>query len=504
MRKHLVIKVYRKNFPLHLKHYLLALQAKKHGGRVHELAGKMNMPESDILDFSANTNPLGTPFNLEGKGPDIEHVISSLIRKLDQYPDNRYLEFRNAAAGFVAAGIDCDNVVPGNGSCEILRLAIASVINEEDLILIPCHSSANYRHIAGIFGAGIERFSSKDLSSIASRTLERAKVVIIANPGYPAGELVSKDMLSVFAERCADKGTLLIVDESCIELCDPSMSVADLVTHNDHLLVIRSLSNIIGMPGIRLAFGIASSSMAALLNAARLSWNIGTIEETIGTAFLNIPGGQDSRYLSESRKLIRQEREDICKRLSGIHGLDPVKGDANYILVDVNDLFLDSVRLTEGLALHGVLIRECSDLFDGKKRYVRISVRPSSEFDIFIRALDEVFAELSMEDGREKLEEAIEHGGASAAGRGSCEYYPCHFTGQDCIFCFCPFYACQDERTGGKWIESSTGGQVWSCEKCNLLHRPKVARKVLDTLMEDGNTDENIRRAWKETIKPLL
>jgi threonine-phosphate decarboxylase len=36
------------------------------------------------------------------------------------------------------------------------------------------------------------------------------------------------------------------------------------------------------------------------------------------------------------------------------------------------------------------------------------------------------------------------------------------------------------------------------------LHRPKVAKMVLDALMADGDTDDNIRRAWKEIIEPLL
>ncbi|MEM2124285.1 MAG: cysteine-rich small domain-containing protein, partial [Methanolinea sp.] len=56
-----------------------------------------------------------------------------------------------------------------------------------------------------------------------------------------------------------------------------------------------------------------------------------------------------------------------------------------------------------------------------------------------------------------------------------CPYYPCHFPGQRCDFCYCPFYPCGDE-TLGQWVTSGTkNGPVWSCSDCTLLHEPAIA-----------------------------
>jgi adenosylcobinamide hydrolase len=55
-----------------------------------------------------------------------------------------------------------------------------------------------------------------------------------------------------------------------------------------------------------------------------------------------------------------------------------------------------------------------------------------------------------------------------------CPYYPCHFKGQSCDFCYCPFYPCRDEKLG-QWAMGSNGGRVWNCAKCRLLHQPAVA-----------------------------
>lgn len=56
----------------------------------------------------------------------------------------------------------------------------------------------------------------------------------------------------------------------------------------------------------------------------------------------------------------------------------------------------------------------------------------------------------------------------------NCPYYPCHFEGQCCDFCYCPFYPCRDEKLG-QWAGSSNGGRVWNCARCTLLHEPVAA-----------------------------
>jgi Zn-finger protein len=50
----------------------------------------------------------------------------------------------------------------------------------------------------------------------------------------------------------------------------------------------------------------------------------------------------------------------------------------------------------------------------------------------------------------------------------TCEFYPCHFEGQNCLFCYCPLY----------WIPIDCGGTytilkggMKDCHKCTLPHR---------------------------------
>jgi threonine-phosphate decarboxylase len=72
--------------------------------------------------------------------------------------------------------------------------------------------------------------------------------------------------------------------------------------------------------------------------------------------------------------------------------------------------------------------------------------------------------------------------------RLSCERYPCHFPEQDCTLCFCPFYPCKDERTGGR----EEGGE-WTCCSCIIVHDPDVASRIMDRLMNG----DDLLAAWK-------
>ncbi|HTY15342.1 MAG TPA: cysteine-rich small domain-containing protein [Methanoregulaceae archaeon] len=55
-----------------------------------------------------------------------------------------------------------------------------------------------------------------------------------------------------------------------------------------------------------------------------------------------------------------------------------------------------------------------------------------------------------------------------------CPYYPCHFEGQRCDYCYCPFYPCGDEELG-QYVTGSNGREVWNCSRCGLLHEPRIA-----------------------------
>ena len=62
--------------------------------------------------------------------------------------------------------------------------------------------------------------------------------------------------------------------------------------------------------------------------------------------------------------------------------------------------------------------------------------------------------------------------------REHCPYYPCHFKGQRCEFCYCPLYPCGDISLGD-WIFKPGRNPVWSCTRCMVNHDQQVTRHLL-------------------------
>ncbi|MBR4225465.1 MAG: cobyric acid synthase [Candidatus Methanomethylophilaceae archaeon] len=69
-----------------------------------------------------------------------------------------------------------------------------------------------------------------------------------------------------------------------------------------------------------------------------------------------------------------------------------------------------------------------------------------------------------------------------------CEYHPCHFKGQDCTFCYCPFYPCEDEDLGSSTV-GKRGKPVWNCSDCLFIHRTEVAKHIMSEIGRLGIED---------------
>jgi len=114
-------------------------------------------------------------------------------------------------------------------------------------------------------------------------------------------------------------------------------------------------------------------------------------------------------------------------------------------------------------------------------------------------------------DFREKVVSEIREGVKGTDH--DCRYNPCHFPGQDCTFCFCPLYPCEDPELG-KLVKGRDGKDVWSCQDCYWTHRPDVARELHQLLThrvggEDAPIDTKsikavLERKFNKRAKALM
>ncbi len=451
-----------------------------HGAKLAESAEKSGKRACELIDFSVNLNPLGPP--------KLKKVLANAYGTLGSYPDNRYEGFKKAASETLA--VKPENIIPGNGSSELIRLFAETVIEPGDRILIPTPTFGEYEFQCRLFGGKIEHVDYRKITDVKPQGY---KAVFLCNPNNPTGKLIKRGEILQLAKKCVESSVFLVVDEAFIELSDPQESIADFAASNDFVIVLRSLTKIYAVPGLRIGFAVASPDFACILNNIRLPWSLNSLALESGIWLLKNNGD----YIDRSLGLIKKEREWLMTRLGSIRGFRPCPSDANFILVDIRDFSIDSTDMAARMLRHGIIIRDCSSF--GLKNHIRIAVRKRGDNRKLIKAFGGVISEWGSELAKNEIGKALEKG-VAARSRIDCEYYPCHFEGQDCTFCFCPFYPCENNSTGGELIHRSTGGTVWSCAKCDLIHRGDIADKVLKALMEG----KNIKDVWKLVVEPVL
>ncbi|MFX1397373.1 MAG: cysteine-rich small domain-containing protein [Promethearchaeota archaeon] len=99
-----------------------------------------------------------------------------------------------------------------------------------------------------------------------------------------------------------------------------------------------------------------------------------------------------------------------------------------------------------------------------------------------------------IEKGRLLIKKAMEKKKIIGLDR-NCNYLPCHENIEDCTFCYCPFYPCNQTDTGGfEKISSRTGQPVWACSSCTLNHKTANAEKIIKGLLELNENFDLISR----------
>lgn len=348
----------------------------EHGGNIREFAEISGRREEDILDFSANINPLGPPGWLRA-------VINSKISSLAHYPDTECKALARAIAGRYGCGEN--EVMVGNGSSEILHL-LPKILGAKRAV-VPVPAYIDYAAASESAGLSVKKIFLgeddgfvPDLKVIGS-VLEERDVVFICQPNNPTGVMYDADGIRNLANE--NPGTFFIVDEAFIDFVDG----ADSLTRNrpGNLIVVLSFTKIYAVPGLRLGAAIGAAGVIDKLRAAQPCWSVNTIAQAVGEAALN-----DAAYLEETRKRVGELRERLRGEIASIPGLTVYPGKANYLLIRMDSGKIDARELARKALAHGIAVRVC-DNYDGlDARFFRVAVRTQEDNSRLVRTLKNI------------------------------------------------------------------------------------------------------------------
>ena len=348
----------------------------KHGGNIGYLARTSGIPEKEILDFSANINPLGPP---EWLRP----LISSRLSGLAHYPDPECTALTEA---FCARwGVSPDEVLFGNGSTELLYLIPRAFGKKRALIAAPAY--ADYASACEQAGIPAKKWLLKEEEGFAldlvalEGCIAGEDLVFIGQPNNPTGLCVEAKELRGLARR--HPAALFIVDEAFADFVD---GIDRLVSDRpENIIVLGSLTKFYAIPGLRLGFAAGSPGRIGVLRRMMPPWTVNSLAQAAGEAAL-----RDRDFEEKSRACVTTARARLEAGLKQLPGLFVYPGKANFLLARLDRGDLDAPALAGRLLQKGIAIRVCSNFEGLDSRFFRVAVRTEEENGRLCEALSPV------------------------------------------------------------------------------------------------------------------
>ncbi len=215
-------------------------------------------------------------------------------------------------------------------------------------------------------------------------------VVVFVNPNNPTGSFIDSEKIFDFA--AANPQKIIVVDESFIDFAaDPGMIPLLEKRPLENVIVLKSLSKVLGVPGIRLGcIYSANPEFNAFISRRIPIWNSNSIAEFFLEIILKHRNELEASFAATIRD--REEFISLLSQLPFVHRVHPSR--ANFVVIELADSVPDPHKIVSDLLIRkSIVIRDLSGRFDDGKAYFRLAVRLPGENKNLVQCLREMVPE---------------------------------------------------------------------------------------------------------------
>ena len=330
-----------------------------HGGNVVDASRRLGCQPHQIIDASASLSPFRLPCTA---------LIAACRASLSAYPDTSARSLRDRIARIHS--IDPHFILPGNGAAELLTWA-ARDAGQLGLSQIFQPAFSDYFRALQCWQAS----AVSSILNLAWQTpvldrvppVPKVPVLWLTNPHNPTGQLWSHDALKSVLSRFS----LVICDEAFLPLVPDGerQSLIPLVAQHPNLVVIRSLTKLYGIAGLRLGYAVADPHRLKRWASWRDPWPINAVAGAVGESLLRTPEAYRAWCLRIQRWTAR-EGAWYRAQLAAIPGITPMPSAANFLLLR-SDSSLEPLRHALEQR-HRILLRDCRSFEGLDERWLRL------------------------------------------------------------------------------------------------------------------------------------
>jgi histidinol-phosphate aminotransferase len=328
--------------------------------------GEQPRPGERVVKLNTNENPFPP-------SPRVVEAIRTIDpERLRRYPSPSAEDFRRTAAR--VHGVSPDMIVAGNGSDEILAMAVRTYLGPGEILAYPDPTYSLYPVLAEVGEVKVVTVpwaSGWDLP-VDALLATGARAVFFANPNAPTGTLVRTSRVRELAARFSG---LLLVDEAYVDFADENSLT--LVREFANVMVCRTLSKGYGLAGLRFGYAIAAPAVVSEMNKVKDSYNCDVVAVSAAAAAL-----EDQDYARRTWEQVRAERARLSAALLR-RGWQVIPSQANFVLATCPGG--DAAAIYRALKGKGILVR----FFDkpGLHDKLRITIGTAEENDQLLAAL---------------------------------------------------------------------------------------------------------------------
>ena len=260
----------------------------------------------------------------------------------------------------------------GNGSDEILALAIRAFVERDRAIGYQEPTYSLYPVLAAIEDVAVERSAFGEDFGWAQPNIDRATLFFIANPNAPTSLQHSMDEMRSFCDAFSG---VVVIDEAYVDFARED--AVSLALSADNVIVTRSLSKSYSVAGIRLGYAIGPAPLIAALFKIKDSYNVNALTQRIAWAAL-----EDQAWMKKNVQRVQATRARCTKALEE-RGFSVCPSQTNFLWVRSNET--PAARLFEQFGRKKIVVRH----FPGPRTgdYLRITIGTDQDMDAFLDAV---------------------------------------------------------------------------------------------------------------------
>lgn len=326
----------------------------------------------------------------------ILEAVANALREAERLKTTKYSPsaglpiLRDKVAQRVAAlyGVRAtrENVLITQGSTSGLTLAVATVVNPGEEVLIPDPGWASYVAIVRAQGAREVRYRTRqergfvpDIADLEAAVTARTKAIIVNSPNNPTGAVYPPETIRELYEFARKHDLWLISDESYEQLVFDGVHFSPVSLDSDgRVIQLYSFSKGYAMTGFRIGYNYAPEPVLAAMAKFQEPYALcpNTVSQYAALAALEGPQDCVAHMVASYRR-----RRDVALSVLRDYGLYRYSpAGAFYLLVDVARLREDGYHLARRLVQERRVAVSPGDAFGpAGKGFVRVSLATAED-----------------------------------------------------------------------------------------------------------------------------